>query len=113
MTIEMTAAKIGRSMQKWEMFISPARSVRHGIAGLASCKRLRFTLLQSGGGGVRGRGDFQRRIGNHANRAVDHHPFTGLETIGNEPVVAMPRTDFNYALMAFRVVVDHPDEMAF
>ncbi len=115
MTIEMTDAKMGRSMQKWEMFIAPARSVRHSVVRRLPRNMLHVAGPLAGGGTGSGRriGDFQRRVGHDPDRTVDDDPFSGLKPIGNEPVVAMPRADLDHALMGLRVLVDHPQKMAF
>src|SRR5256885_6119625 len=71
MTIDRTAAKIGRSIKKWENFIG------------ASGPR----LLLRGGGGVGGLGPAlasgRFHLGARPNRhqAVNHHPIIGLNSL--------------------------------
>src|ERR1700709_2901706 len=107
MMIEITDAKIGRSMQKWEIFVSPARSVRYGFVGLTLCQCLCIAVILDGCFGRRGRcrGDLQRHVSNDANRPVDHDLLAGLQTVVDEPAFAVPRAHFNHPLRSFRVAV--------
>src|SRR5574338_1438122 len=123
MTMEMTEAKIGRSIQKLEMFMVAARSLSRLLArGLA----LQFFLhpRQGGGGGLRALGfgglgslgrslfdDFQGRARTDPDRAIHHDLLTRLEALENEPVVAMPIPHVHHPLFGL-AVLDHPDIVA-
>ncbi len=126
MTIEMTDAKIGRSMQKWEMFMFAAGSVQFVAAwtgcgqGFASVgpRALRRAEARRGRRGTRTavwRAPATILSGasrDDADRAVDHDALARLQAVGDEPVVAVPRADFDHALMRLRVLVDDPHEVA-
>src|ERR1700750_1516558 len=105
MTIEITDAKIGRSMQKWDRFISLARLFCRDRTGWARLRTGASLLWLVGCRGRWGRCHYlQRCIGGNAERAVDDDPLAGLQSLRDEPVVAMPFADFDDTLMSFRVV---------
>src|SRR5258707_1041363 len=113
MTIDITDAKIGRSMQKWERFMSLARSLRGQGTGRPALHTVCFARWRIGCGTRRGGGDdLQRHIGGHADRTVDNDALTRLQSLRDEPVVAVPLTHFDHTLMRFRAVVDNPPEVA-
>src|SRR5574338_898533 len=119
MTMEMTEAKIGRSIQKLEMFMVAARSLRRLLSGLLA---LQFFLhpRQGGSGGLRALGfggpgslgrclfdAFQGCARTYPDRAIHHDLLARLEALENEPVVAVPIAHLHHPLFGL-AVLDHP-----
>src|SRR5882672_8034743 len=71
-TIDSTAAKIGRSMKKWENFIT----VQQAPAKLLLIDRGRVGGLRHGNGYA---GGSHRRAGAHHHQAIHDDPFLGLD----------------------------------
>src|SRR5215469_10857781 len=101
-TMEMTAAKIGRSMKKREMFIDSMGGVER------SGRRARGGLRRSRDGLLLGLDD---DVGPRPLDALHDDAVVGRETLAYDPQAVVHRTTGDLPVADLVVAVHHPDEL--
>src|SRR6202795_2185707 len=97
--IEMTAAKIGRSMKKCENTGGPVPSI--------SVRRLRVPAAHQPGPVLPGPG--HRAPARQPQPTVHDDPLAARQALGDEPVIPVPLTHGHRAALRFVVLVHHPN----
>src|SRR5262249_56899343 len=104
-TMEMTAAKIGRSMKKREMFID---SLVDSLGSERSGRRARGGLRRSRDGLLLG---FDDDVGPRPLDALHDDPVAGREPLAHHPQAVVQRAAGDVPVAHRVVAVDHPDEL--
>src|SRR5262249_58092881 len=104
-TMEMTAAKIGRSMKKREMFID---SLVDSLGVEWSGRRARSGLRRSRDGLLLGLDD---DVGPRPLDALHDDAVVGRETLAYDPQAVVHRTAGDLPVADLVVAVHHPDEL--